>query len=494
MAKITRYAPSPTGRIHLGHVKASFIPYAIARNSNGKFILRIEDTDHKRNKPEAVSQLLEDLKWLNIDYDFGPNNADSKNDYFQSQRQEIYNKFIDQLLSEDKAYLAYDTPEEREEQIKIQRSSGKFPVYFGEKLVEEIEKAFIIEGRKPVVRLKVPRNEIIVFEDKVYGKVSVNTNQLGDLVIQKSDGTPMYNFCVVIDDHLMKITDVARGFGHLSNTSKQVLVYKIFGWEVPEFIHFSDIQNENALGKLSKRHGAKSIAQFRAEGYLPDALLNYVVNISTSSQFATKDEEILNREQFITNVIPKKLLHTNAKFNTQKLDWFNGLHIRRLSNDEFINKVMIWLKNYSRPNKEYLENFDIDLIEIYLSNEEVLKKTLPLIKERVTKFIDIIPYLKFFFIPPSTTTIDITPAKHTKEEFEQVITKIYNKFIYLNTPWVHEDWETTIRSIGDEAGWKHGDVFMALRLKIVGSPFSPPLFESMEILGIDECLKRIRYT
>jgi nondiscriminating glutamyl-tRNA synthetase len=492
MAKITRYAPSPTGRIHLGQTKASFFPYAVAKKDGGKFILRIEDTDAKRNKPEAVEQLLEDLKWLGIDYDLGPENPNEKNEYFQSQRQEIYKKYIDQLLAEDKAYKAYDTTEERAEQIKLQRSKGQSPVFFGEKLSDEQEKKYESEGRLPVIRLKVPRNEIIVFEDKVFGKVSVSTNQIGDMVIQKSDGSPMYNFCVVIDDHLMGVTDVLRGFGHLSNTSKQVLLYKIFGWKAPNFAHFGDILNENVPGKLSKRHGAKPIAQYRAEGYLPDAMLNYVVTISCSFHFANKDEEIMSRDEFLSKIEVDKILKTNAKFNTQKLDWFNGQHIRQLSNEEFVKSVVTWLENHAKNLKDYDANFDTDLVDVFLSDKDKLERGLLLIKERVTKWSEIFSYLKFLFIKPVNTEIDHTPTKHSKEEFDLMVSKIYNEVNILSVPWTHAEWEQKIRALADQTGWKHGDVFMALRLRIVGSPFSPPLFESMEILGKQESLERLK--
>ena len=490
MKRTFRYAPSPTGRIHLGQVKAAFFPYALAKKAEGEFILRIEDTDQKRNKPEAVGQLIEDLHWLGIEYDKGPENSDSKNEYFQSQRQDLYKKYIDQLLVEGKAYKAYDSVEERAEQIKVQRSKGGSPVYFGEKLSEEEEKKYESEGRIPVIRIKIPRDELISFKDQIYGEVKVSTNQIGDFVIQKSDGTPMYNFCVVIDDHEMGVTDVVRGFGHLSNTAKQILVYKIFGWDIPNFAHFSDIQNESTPGKLSKRHGAKSILQYRSEGYLPEAILNYVIYISCSFHFAKSEDEIMTREQFMNEVDVEKMLHTNAKFNAAKLDWFNGQHIRRLSDEEFLAKVHYWLENYAKNLKEFNPDFDENLVNKFLENREVLALALPLVKERVTKFYDILDYLKFLVEAPSKE-IDHLPTKHSKEELEVIVPKIYNKVAMLSTPWTHEEWEQSIRSLADENGWKHGDMFMALRLKIVGSPYSPPLFESMEILGHEECLKRL---
>lgn len=495
MDRVFRYAPSPTGRIHLGHVKAALFPYILSRKVNGKFILRIEDTDKKRNKEEAVAMLLEDLNWLGLKYDFGPSTATEKNEYFQSQRQEIYKKYLNQLLLENKAYPAYETPEERAEQIKKQRSEGQIPVYSGEhaNLTEEERRKFEEEGRKPVIRLKVPKNEIIKFHDRVFGEIQVNTNQIGDIVIQKSDGTPMYNFSVVIDDHEMKVTDVVRGFGHLSNTAKQILIYKIFGWTPPVFAHFSDIQNENKPGKLSKRHGAKSVAQFRAEGYLPEAIINYVTYISCSFHFKNKNEEVMTKEQIIEAIDYKNILKTNAKFNSAKLDWFNGQHIRRLSNEEYIQRVIYWLENYAKGLKEFYPDFDTNKIELFLSDKEKLQKGLLLIKERITNFYGIFSYLDFLFSDFEFADIDISPTNHNLKEVEIARAKLYEVIYSLKKPWTHQEWEAKIREAADLLGWKHGDLFMLLRLLIVGSPFSPPLYESMEILGIEKCLSRIKY-
>jgi glutamyl-tRNA synthetase len=491
MSNITRYAPSPTGRIHLGQVKAAFFPFAIARQSNGKFILRIEDTDNKRNKPEAVEFLLEDLSWLGIDYDLGPESAIEKNSFFQSQRFHIYSEFVQKLLDENKAYKAYETPEERAKQIKIQRSKGQSPAYFGEKPSSEQEKKYKSEGRKPVIRIKVPRDQIIKFKDAIYGEVVVNTNQIGDFVIQKSDGTPMYNFCVVIDDHMMNVNTVLRGFGHLSNTAKQILIYKIFGWEIPQFAHFSDIQNENTPGKLSKRHGAKSIAQYRLEGYLPQALINYIVNISCSIKYATRNDEIMKFDQCIEKVTLKNILKTNAKFNSQKLDWFNGQHIRILNDSEFMNQTIQWMESV-------LENIEFDLeinkklIKTILADQQKLKRILPLIKPRINKLSEIPDYIAFFYDRPNTDSVDTKSTNHNFTEFEDIVQKIYTEVSTLNTPWTHEEWEGRIRALADQEGWKNADVFMALRLKIVGSKISPPLYESMEILGREECLYRLK--
>lgn len=490
--KVFRVAPSPTGYVHLGTAKSWIINYALAKSYNGKFILRIEDTDQKRNRLDLVDTLIKDILWLGIQYDEGPE-IGQKNEYFQSERYDIYKKYIQQLLEEGRAYKAYETPEERAEQIKLQRQKGGSAIYSGEhaNLTKEQQEAYEREGRKPVIRLKVPKNKIVEFDDSVYGRVKVNTNTIGDFVIQKSDGSPMYNFCVVVDDHLMKVTDVVRGFGHLSNTPKQILIYETLGWEIPQFTHFSDILNENAPGKLSKRQGAKSVFRYRAEGYLPDAIFNYITVISCSFDFSSKDEEIMSREEIFEKVSIEKVLHTNAKFNSQKLDWLNGQHLRKLNKEEFIEKVINWLKNDAKEMKNFDENFDESIVDTFLSDIEILKKALPLVQERITKLSDIFSYLKFFFTEPSMENIDISSTHHTEEEFEDIVNKLYNVLETLKLPWDQKAWEMSIRALADEISWKHGDLFMALRLLIVGDRFSPPLFESMEILGRDESLRRV---
>jgi nondiscriminating glutamyl-tRNA synthetase len=486
-------APSPTGYLHLGHAKGYLINYALAKSVAATFILRVEDTDLKKNKPETVDSMIDDCKWLGIEYDFGPEKG-KKNEYFQSERFDIYKKYVDQLLEEGKAYKAYETPEERQAQIAEQRKKGQSPVYNGAhaNLTKEEQDKFESEGRKPVMRLKVPKDTIIKYHDQVYGDIETNTNNIGDLVIQKSDGTPMYVFAVVIDDQLMNVTDIVRGKQHLSSIPKQHLIYNTFGWQIPNFAHFSDLLNESSPGKLAKRHGAKAIAHYRAEGYLPEAIFNYLILASTSFHFQNKEDEIMTIEEIFKTISVDKILKTNAKFNAAKLDWFNGQHIRKLNEEELFDKVVTWLENDAKGILTFVPETDTSLVDDILANKELLRKTLPLIKERITKFSDILEYLKFFYKAPVKGLIDSTPTKHTEEEFEQVRSKLYNEVDALELPWNHEKWEATIRGIADEMGWKHGDMFMALRLLIVGSPFSPPLYESMVVLGKEECLDRLK--
>lgn len=492
--KVYRYAPSPSGLLHLGHLPGSLLNYVLARSENGKFLLRIEDTDLKRNKDDAVDNIIKDFKWLGLNYDQGPESGSKKNDFFQSERLELYKKYVDQLLAEGKAYKAYETPEEREAQILEQRKSGKLPIYMGghANLTDEQKTEFEAAGRVPVVRLKVQPGRWIKFKDMIYGEVSVNTDAVGDFVIQRSNGFPMYNMAVVVDDHLMGVTDVIRGFDHLNNTPKQILIYEALGWETPNFGHHSSLLAETEKGKLSKRKGAKPIAQYRAEGYLPISIFNYMIVTFCSFSFKSKDEEIMTKEEIFSRMSVNKILKTNPKFNSQKLDWFNGQHIRKLSKEELYDTTISWLENYAKDLKVFNPEFDDSLVDLFLSNKDLLKSALPIIHERINKLSDIFEQLKFLFTDPILSEIDITQAKQPDEIFDKEAKKLYNTVNSLTEPWTHSSWEESIRKQADEAGLKHGDMFMVLRLLIVGSRFSPPLYESMEILGKEKCLARIQ--
>ncbi|MCX8035418.1 MAG: glutamate--tRNA ligase [Candidatus Dojkabacteria bacterium] len=488
-----RIAPSPTGYLHLGHAKGYLINYALAKKYNGKFILRIEDTDQKRNKPEVIESMLEDFRWLG-EYDEGPKSA-TPDEYYQSQRLHIYQKYIDHLLNEGKAYKAYETEDELKEimnKLRVENKPLVYPGYHRDLTPEQIE-AYEKEGRKYVVRLKVPKNEKIVFEDTVFGRIEVDADTIGDFVIQRSNGYPIYNFAVVVDDHEMGITDVVRGRQHLINTPKQILVYKAFGWDIPRFTHFSDILNENKPGKLSKRDGAKSLLQFRAEGYLPEAILNYIVVISSSFHFASRNDEVMTKDQIFNQIDESKILKTNAKFNQAKLDWMNGMHIRLLSLGELKERFIKW----GHTDFYYLERFtDISnqkyVLEKLLSDQHILDKVFPLLNTRISKFIDVLTNLQFLFFRPEVNNLDFSPTNHTGQECIEQIRGLYDIMSKLKRPISHPDWESAIRLKADEIGWKHGDLFMLLRISITGSRYSPPLFEVLEILGWDEVLERLK--
>lgn len=503
---VVRVAPSPTGQLHLGHFKMYILNYAFAKKHKGRFILRIDDTDQARNKNDAIKGIIQDMEWFGIDYDNGPEVIKTvkddteeihdikQNEYYQSKRIEIYKKYLNKLLKEGKAFEAYETKEEREEQIKEQKVKKLPPIYMGghENLTDEEKKQFIEEGRKPVIRLKVPLNKKIEFKDGVFGKIEVNTSSFGSFVIFRSDGYPMYNFASIIDDYEMGVTHVIRGRDHLSNTPKQIEILNQLGLKLPEFVHYTSILNESDKGKLSKRNGAKPIAMYRAEGYLPEAIFNYIVVISFSFSFAHKEQEIMTKKDIYEKVEISKLLKTNSKFNSAKLDWFNGQHLRRLSEEDFNKRYFEWLHHDAIKIDNFIqESSYTDIIKQFIDNKELVEQALPIVKERIVKFADTLDQLKFLFFAPVKANLEIEATKHSKEEFGTA-SAMLKKFIdSLEFPFVQENWEQGIRQIADELGWKHGDLFMALRLLIIGERFSPPLLDSMNLIGKNECLIRM---
>jgi len=276
----TRFAPSPTGYLHIGGARTALYNWIFARQNNGKFVLRIEDTDAERSTEESIEAILESMKWLNLDWDEGPEKDGDYGPYFQSKRLDIYNKYLDKLIEEGKAYRCFCTPEELAEKKEKARKEKKQYKYDGKcrnLSKEEINKN-LKENKPFVIRLKVPQNEEIIFNDIVRGEIKVNTSIYDDFIIRRSDGYPVYNFAVVIDDALMKINYVIRGDDHISNTPKQILIYKALDFKVPDFAHLSMILGEDKT-RLSKRHGATSIQQFKEEGYLPEALINYLARL-----------------------------------------------------------------------------------------------------------------------------------------------------------------------------------------------------------------------
>ena len=296
-----RYAPSPTGDLHIGNARTALFNYLFARHHGGEFIIRIEDTDLKRNLEHGEQSQMDNLSWLGIDWDESPEKPGEYGPYRQSERLHIYQPLIEQLLAEDKAYKCYMTEEELEQEREAQKARGEMPHYGGQHahLTKEQEAAFEAEGRVPVIRFRVPENVVYEFDDIVKGPITFESKNIsGDWVIQKRDGMPTYNFAVAVDDHFMKITHVLRGDDHIANTPKQMMIYDAFGWEVPRFGHMTLIVNSETNKKLSKRDGGilQFIEQYRNLGYLPEAMFNFITLLGWSP---VGEEEIFSHDQLI---------------------------------------------------------------------------------------------------------------------------------------------------------------------------------------------------
>ncbi len=332
---VTRFAPSPTGYLHLGNARTAIFSYLFARHYKGKFILRVEDTDLERSTKEYEKLLIDDLRWLGLEWD---------EFYRQSDRFDIYREYAQKLVKLGHAYECFCTPQELEEERERARTKGIPYRYSGKCRVltkEEVE-TFKKEGKPYTIRFRVPDGETIVFEDLVKGHIAINVDDFGDFVIVRSDGTPTYNFVVVVDDALMGVTHIVRGEDHIPNTPKQILIYRALSFQVPKFAHLPVILGEDR-SKLSKRHGAVSVRHYREEGYLPQALFNYLCLLGWSPK--EEGKEIFSKEELISVFELKDVNDSPAVFSKEKLRWMNGVYIREvLSVEELTNYVEPFLR------------------------------------------------------------------------------------------------------------------------------------------------------
>lgn len=448
----TRFAPSPTGYLHIGGLRTALYNYLYARKNNGKFLLRIEDTDLKRNSQEATQAIIEAFKWCGLDYD-------GKIEY-QSQRFDIYKKYIQKLLDEGKAYYCYMSKEELDELRAKQEANKQRPKYDGR---YRDFKGTPPSGIEPVVRIKAPGSGEIKFIDGIKGEVSFQAEDiLDDFVIARSDGSPIYNLTVVIDDALMGVSDVIRGDDHLSNTPKQIVLYEALGFKIPKFYHVAMIHGEDGK-KLSKRHGATDVMEYKNMGILPQALLNFLVRLGWSHG----DDEIFDIEKMKEFFDPNHINKSASCYNFKKLEWLNAHYIKTLPFEE-INRQLKDL------------GFDLSVYE----NASFL---LDMLRERAKNLHDIINNAKVLLNDP-------------KEYDQKAIDKFLNEtnLTYLekyanvleNQKKAHEFEEFTNKFL-EENGLKLKDLAQVIRIALTGSSVSPSIFEVLEFLGVQKCKLRV---
>lgn len=429
----TRFAPSPTGEIHIGALRTILYNYAFARHHNGKFVLRIEDTDQKRLVKGAIDRIQKDIVDMGLTFDEGP--------FIQTERLSIYNEYIQKLIESGYAYYCFCTQE------RLKSLNSKYDRHCLKLSKEEIEEK--LKNKEPhVIRLKLPDNEVITFKDAVRGDISFNTKDLDDQVLIKSDGIPTYHFAVVIDDHLMEITHVMRGDEWISSTPKQILLYRYLGWEPPIFAHLTALLDPNNKGKMSKRHGAVFVRQFLDEGYLPEAILNYLMLLGWNPG---TEQEIFTLDDFISQFTLEKLHKSQPIFDPIKLKYFNGLYIRQKTNEEL---------------SKLIPNYD--------------SKYIPLIKSRIETLKDVDELLEF-------TKTDVNPPKELINN--QMLSEIKN--ILETTEFTFDKLQENFLSLIKEKNYKTGDFFMTLRVAICGKKITPPVVESMMILGKESCIRKI---
>lgn len=475
-----RYAPSPTGLQHIGGIRTALFDYFYAKSKNGKFILRVEDTDRERFDSRSLQDIYDTFEWLGIEWDEGPDKGGDFGPYIQTERKNLYTEYIAKLLESGSAYKCFTTAEELDI-LRQEQSEGGKPVGYDRRhrnLTEEEIKEYEKAGRKPVIRFKVPLEGTTAFNDAILGKISkANADLSPDPVLLKADGFPTYNFANVIDDHLMEISHVFRGQEYVPSTPLYVLIYQALGWEPPVFCHLPFVVGKDGQ-KLSKRHGATSIIQFRDQGYLPEALINFVMLLGWSYDdsreiFSVKDlEELFSLEK--VNKAP-------AVFDYQKLEWFNGVYIREKDDDELYRLIL-----------PYFQKAGLAAEPPAPEEEAMLRQAVPLVKERLKVLSDAPNVAGFLFRRKEDYgPEDLIPKKGDRETAKtalDALEKIMGDFFERSD----EENEQIVRDRAKELGIKLGQLLMPLRVAMTGTNVSPPLFESLRILGRDEVLTRLR--
>ena len=484
MNYVTRIAPSPTGYLHIGGIRTALFCYALARKSKGKFILRIEDTDQSRLVEDAEDDIVEMLNKYGLNFD---------EQYKQTERKDIYKEYAEKLIADGKAYYCFTTKEEIESARELAEKSGeqfRFRSPFRDLSLSESRQR-IKKGEEYVVRLKVPLDEEIHFSDALQGNMKFNSSEVDDTVLLKSDGLPTYHLAVVVDDHLMGVTHVLRGVEWIPSIPKHVLIYKAFGWDMPVFVHLPVILDPDG-GKLSKRKGTVSARDFLLQGYLPEAILNFLMLLGWSPphkrDFGQAEREIFSIKEFVEIFDLKDLNKSSGVFNREKLIWFNKQYINNLTTDELIKKYGEWHIKYGGDKNLRAE--------ISKKGEDYLAEAINLVKERIRLLSEFDEELRlFYFQPPKISFSDFKQIKQlSSEDINNILSKFVEKLEKQKSliDWSHQDWESTVRKIAEDNGFQAGKVFMTLRLALTSSDKTPPLYEVMHLLGKEESLSRIK--
>jgi len=473
-----RFAPSPTGDLHIGGMRTAQFNWMFAHRFGGKFILRIEDTDQKRTKEEALAGILDALRWAGLNWDEGPDIGGPYGPYVQSERTEMYRQWANWLLDNDMAYRTYETPQELD--LISEANKGQGYDRRGRSLTRDDWKRLDQEGKPYAIRFKVPALDMeTTIVDMVRGPIAFQNSKLQDLVLLKSDGFPTYHLANVIDDHFMEISHVLRAEEWISTAPVHQLLYEAFGWEMPQLAHLPVILAPDG-GKLSKRkHPWASMSHFMKGGYLPDAVTNYLCNVGWN--YGVTDEQgneiqIFSKEQAAEIFDVTRVSPSGTKFDYVKLQWLNGERIRLMDTAELAK----WL----RPE---LEKAGLQV------DERVLLAVTPLVRNRMKLLTDVVDKAGFFFrpelaLPPSDALI---PKGMNQAQARDALQRVYDTLAALPA-FDHQTQETAMRTLADTLGVKLGQLFGAVRVAVTGQTVSPPLFETMEILGRDVALTRIK--
>jgi glutamyl-tRNA synthetase len=467
-----RFAPSPTGYLHVGGARTALFNWAFARNRGGVFILRIEDTDKVRSTEESTGGILSSMHWLGLDWDEGPGVGGEYEPYFQMQRLPFYRAVMEQLLERGKAYYCYCTQEELEARRDAALAEGKSPGYDRRcrYLSPQDVAACKTEGRKPAVRFAMPLEGETVVDDLIRGQVRFRNEQLDDLVIMKADGTPTYNFAVVVDDMLMQISHVIRADEHLANTPRQIRIYEALGYPLPKFAHVSMILGEDRA-KLSKRHGATSVEEYRDSGYLPEAMFNFLALLGWAYDDKT---EIMTRDEIVERFSLEKVNPAPAVFSKDKLDWMNGVYIRSLPPDDLATRLL-----------PFLEDAGLSV------DKETVRRLVPLVQERIKVLADVVDLVDFFFQEEITYDAQLLIGKKMDAAASLTALRKVREVLAEIPTFDEATLESVLRDLAGRLDLKAGQLFGIIRVSITGKTVAPPLFGTMSILGKERVLSRI---
>lgn len=473
-----RFAPSPTGELHIGGARTALFNWLFARHHKGRFILRIEDTDVVRSRENFSKSAMDSLHWLGLDWDEGPDKGGDYGPYFQSERLSIYQKYAVKLVEEKKAYLCYCTQEDLEESSRRMRAKNELPRYDGRCRTLSPTKAESLEekGRLPSIRFRVPEKGTTYVEDLLRGRVNFANEIMGDFIIMKSDKTPAFNFANVVDDALMRITSVIRGDDHLSNTPRQILLYEALDFETPQYVHIPMILGKDGA-KLSKRHTATAVSSYREKGYFPWAMVNYLALLGWST---ADSQQLFEKEELIEKFSLEKIGKSAAIFDSQKLEWMNGEYIRGMKPEVLTDLLIPYVEKTS-------------LFEQILATPRKMTEIVRLEQERIKVLSDFYGEANFFF--ENDFSYDSAAVeKRLRKDYVPSLLKEIRKRIEQLSPFNEETLEDMARSLSEDLSLTTGQVFHPLRVSLTGKMNGPGLFELAVVLGKKEVLRRIDRT
>ena len=473
-----RYAPSPTGDPHVGNIRSALFNWLYARHTGGTFIVRIEDTDQARLVPGSLDAILDALRWLGLDWDEGPGVDAAHGPYVQSERLDLYREHAERLLAEGKAYHCYCTPE-RLDAVRKERQKARQPTGYDRRCREPegAEQARKENPNPPVVRFKMPTEGNITVDDFIRGEVTFDVSLLDDFVLLKSDGYPTYHLANVVDDHLMEITHVMRAEEWLPSAPRHRLLYEAFGYEMPVLVHLPLILGPDR-SKLSKRHGAASVLEFREMGYLPEAMFNFLALLGWSLD---ETSEVFSKDDLVRHFTPERILANPAVFNIEKLDWFNGLYIRGMDDDALADALVPWLEDPEH-------GLPADTLPV---DRDYLASIVPLERERLKRLSEAPEMLSFFFEERLDYDASLLVPKGLDADITRAMLEAALATGESTDNWSVAALEASYRALAERLEVKTGQLFGAIRVAVTGRTAAPPLFDTLSVLGKERCVARL---